>query len=139
MAHEAVLVVETGPPITFACDDSDSFEKGAFAVLEDEMKADPHADDDTQSACAGIVASEKVANNGITHVSIYREGIFRAWCSGTVAIGSPIALSDTTNFFTFANGPSVSGSKIIGNILGAGGTNEQVLIDLNIGAGGSMN
>jgi len=99
MTNEAVLNVETGLPINFTCADGTGIEKGAICKMSSPMTA-ALADGDNDIV-AGIVQSEKKASDGITSVAIYRQGVFRVTCSGSLSAGDPVvtgASSGGTNY-----------------------------------------
>ena len=77
MADEAVIVEllgNGGDPIQYVCVDGDAFPKGTILKLSDNREADLSAADG--NVCAGILAHEKVANDGSLTVSCYTNGIF---------------------------------------------------------------
>lgn len=90
MANEATLVFMTGQPIPFTVADATAITKGALLKLTDPMTAilATAAND----ACAGIAAADKIANDGVTKLAVYREGIFKVFASGSVVAGSAVKL-----------------------------------------------
>jgi hypothetical protein len=82
---QATLVYETAVPISFNCASAAAFEKGDFVTLTgapgNMVVALTSADNDI---FGGIVAEEKIANNGTT-VSVYRHGYFKVEVGGAGA------------------------------------------------------
>ena len=92
MANEAVLKVETHIPINFTCSTTATIEKGAICKLTSPMTAS--LSDGAADIVAGIVQSEKLAADTTqTSVAIYRGGIFRVTCSGSISAGGPVQTS----------------------------------------------
>ncbi len=128
MANEAVLMIETGPPIPFTVADGTGIEKGTILKMTDPMTA-VLADGDND-VFAGIAAEEKIANDGKTTLAVYRQGIFRV-LSGTasILIGSPL----DTQGASAANEVGVAAANaenIIGISLEAAGDTETFLMEL---------
>jgi len=95
MANEAVLKVETHIPINFTCSTTVTIEKGAICKMTSPMTASL-ADGDADIV-AGIAQSEKLAADTTqTSVAIYRGGIFRVTCSGTINDGDPVMTGAST-------------------------------------------
>ena len=88
MANEAVLVVETEVAQNYTCADGTGIEKGAICKLTSANTASL-ADGDNDIV-AGIVKTEKIASNGTTQVAIYRGGVFRVKCCGSLSAGDPV-------------------------------------------------
>ena len=89
MANEAVLKVETHIPVNFTCSTTATIEKGAICKLTSPMTA-VLADGDADIV-AGIAQSEKLAADTTqTSIAIYRGGIFRVYCSGSISAGGPV-------------------------------------------------
>ena len=80
MANEATLWMEYSPPIPFTCTNATGIEKGTVLQLTDPMTASA-ADGTLGDPVAGICASEKIASDGTTKVSVYRSGIFKMTAS----------------------------------------------------------
>ena len=135
MANEAVLLFETEPPIPFTVANAGAHEKGALMKLLDPMTAS--GSNLNGSPTAGIVAVEKIANNGKVKVSIYRRGIFKMTASGAINIGEPIMAGTTTNpnVISVANLLNLSGARIIGHALETAADGETLAVALDVGAG----
>lgn len=134
MAFEATLVYETAPPIQLTVADGTAITKGALLKLTDPATAIiSTANDDI---VAGIAATDKIASDGVTQLAVYRRGVFKVKCSGSVTVGDPLALFTTsqTNHVASklnANMIQLSGSKIIGTALETATTGETLLMELN--------
>lgn len=81
MALETQIIFQTGLPIPMTCADGATIEKGAILTLSDPMTVASCVTDN--AIVAGIAAEEKIANDGKTTISVFREGIFR----GTIGAG----------------------------------------------------
>lgn len=89
MSNEAVLKVETHIPINFTCATGTTIEKGAICKMTSPMTAS--TSDGANDIVAGIVQSEKLAAETTQDsVSIYRGGIFRVLCHGSITSGDPV-------------------------------------------------
>lgn len=88
MADEAVLIFETALPIPFTVADNAAIAKGALLKLTDPMTAiiSTGADD----VMAGIAAEAKIANDGVTKLAVYRQGVFRILAGGAIALGENV-------------------------------------------------
>jgi len=111
MTYEATLLFETHIPIPFTVADGATIEKGTLLALSDPMTAAAHASD--EQVFAGILRSEKVANDGCITADVYRGGIFKVTASGAIAVGETCALSSLANKVKKADA-TCSGSKTIG-------------------------
>jgi hypothetical protein len=135
MADEATLIYERSLPISFTCSNTVGIEKGTWLVVSDPFTAAAHAS--IGQMCAGICAVEKIANDGLTRVAVYRDGVFKVIASGSIAVGEPLALSTYPNRVLQATGGSgaYSGSKVVGVALETAADGESFLMDLRIGGG----
>lgn len=98
MANEATLRVKTGLPIQLKCADGTGIEKGATVALTGDFTVSA-AGTTVGLPAGGIVAGEKIASNGQTYASVYREGIFLVTLSGSGSKGDPITNSSVQNYF----------------------------------------
>jgi hypothetical protein len=94
MANEAVLRIEKSLPIPFTISDGTAVAKGALLTLSSPMTASAATAD---GYVAGIAAQEKIANNGITSIAIYRDGIFLMYCSAAITAGQAVAMTGSGN------------------------------------------
>lgn len=134
MANEAVLVLETQPAISFLCANGTGIEQGAICKLANPMTAS--ISDGDADYVAGIVKTEKIANDGKTKVSLYREGIFKIYVSGSVTAGQAVMTSSSTNGANIcvASTASAVGSKTLGIALdNHSGASSQIRIELKPG------
>lgn len=130
MANEAVLVQEYSLPVNFTCADGTGIEQGAICKLSDPMTA--ALSDGDEDYIAGIVQTEKIASDGTTSVSLYRDGIFRMKLSGSVTAGQTVAKAANSNVVKVADATCV-GSKTLGIALEDGTEGESILIELKPG------
>jgi hypothetical protein len=135
MANEAFLRDRLDNPIDFTVADGTGIEKGALLKLTDPRTAS--LADGAGDVIAGIAAREKVANNGITQLAVFRKGIFDMLASGAISVGQPVmsAASTTPNAVKLAGGALVSGASIIGHALETATDGEVIQIYVNIGGG----
>jgi len=128
MVREATLIVETELPIGFTCANGTGIEKGTILKMADPMTAS-YANA-TNQIPAGIAATEKIASDGKTKIGVYRHGIFKGTCSGSIAIGDPVITAETNFIMT---GLAQSGVNRLGTALEAGAATETILFELNPG------
>jgi hypothetical protein len=115
MANEAVLFIETAPPVPFTVANGTGIEKGALCKLSDLMTAATSTA--VNDEVAGIAASEKIINDGKVRLGIFREGYFKVKASGSIGIGDPVGLSTTTEtntVYTLTGVANLSGSVCLG-------------------------
>ena len=95
MANEATLVFQTEQPIPFTVSDSTAITKGAILKLTDPMTA--ALADGVGDIPAGIAAADKIANDGVTKLAVFRGGIFKVYASGSVTAGDPLMIEPVPN------------------------------------------
>jgi len=107
MANEAVLFYETHQPIQMTCANGTGIEKGALLSLSDPMTATGASV--STAAHAGIAHSEKIANDGITKLSVYRGGIFKVTALGPVTVGEGVVFEADNKVSAMATGQTQRG------------------------------
>ena len=122
MANEAVKRYDAsyaGSEVKdFTIGDGNTFLKGSIMSLNDPRLASGVTA--IATPCAGILARDKVAGDGRTRVSVYRDGDWDVVASGTIPIGAPICTSAVQNIVQSALGvTAASGAAIIGYALEA--------------------
>lgn len=126
MANEAVLVVETHLPINYTCSTTVTIEKGAICKNTNPMTA--LLSDSANQIVAGIAQSEKLAaETSMNSVAIYRGGIFRVTCSGSVSAGDPVTTGATANYVVTA---TANDENILGIMLEDGTEGQTKLMEL---------
>lgn len=126
MANEAVCVVETHLPINFTCSTTATIEKGTICKMTSPMTAS--ASSSANDIVAGIVQSEKLAaETSQNSVAIYRGGIFRVKCSGSVSDGDPVTTGATANYVLKA---TINDENILGIMLEDGTEGQTKLMEL---------
>jgi hypothetical protein len=95
MTNEAILRQEYSLPVNFTCADGTGIEQGAILKLSDPMTA-ALADGD-EDYVAGICHTEKKIGDGNTSVSVYIDGVFSIYVSGSVTAGQAVATSASTS------------------------------------------
>mgnify|MGYP001563982067 CR=1 FL=1 len=138
MANEAVLRTELALPIQMTVNNSQAIEKGAFLRLFDPRVASGAGIDLTGQQCAGIAAGEKILNDGVTTLAIYRDGVFDVHASGAVLIGDAVMMAEANDVMSMPNSAASGAmiadlsSKRIGTALEAATDNETFQIHLRI-------
>jgi hypothetical protein len=94
MANEHVLWIETHPPISFTVSDSTGIEQGTLMTLSDPMTVAASAA--KEAVTAGVLASEKIASDGILKASVYTRGYFKATASGSITAGDALISTNAT-------------------------------------------
>jgi hypothetical protein len=125
MAKEAVLLVETHPPISMICADGAGIEKGALLVLNDDYTVTAH-DGTANASFAGIAGAEKIASDGNTHIPVYRSGIFKLTANAAITVGDALAFDAVANTVKAAVAANV-GADIIGVALETCNTQNDVI------------
>ncbi len=125
MANEAVLIVETGPPMFFTVADGTGIEKGTLLKMTDPRTAIIHTS--SADAVAGIAAEEKIASDGKTTLAVYREGQFRVLASGAITVGDAVGVGDTAND---THAVPINHEFVLGIALETAANNETYLIEL---------
>lgn len=138
MANEAVLQYETELPIPFTVSNTVTIEKGSLLALYDPITASGSYG--VNDPVAGIAASEKIANDGVTKLAVYRGGIFKVYLSGACTAGDILILAESGNNYVrnlnlAASGSSVipSGCRILGYALETGAVGESILCEVTAG------
>jgi hypothetical protein len=131
MAYEATLVTRTHHPINMVVSNTTGIEKGTVLKITDLNTAIATSAPNDQFA--GIAAAEKIANDGVTNLAVYRGGRFKMYLSGACTVGDPL-ITDYNNYVKSAvasTGATLSGSRIIGTALETGATGNTILVELN--------
>jgi hypothetical protein len=129
MANEAVLVEETEQAENWNCVDGTGIEKGAICKFG-STDGSAILEDGDGNRMAGIVKTEKIADDGTLSVSIYRGGKFRVFCHGTIAKGAPVrtnASSGATNGVILA---ATNDENILGTMWEAATDGESKIMEL---------
>jgi hypothetical protein len=125
MANEHVLVYEKELPLSITVADGAGIEKGTLLKFADPFTAAAATAD---TAICGVLAQEKIANDGRTQASVYQRGIFKATLSGSVTAGQALAASGG-NIVKVATAADV-GAKTLGIALETGTDGETILYEL---------
>jgi len=126
MANEATLIFETGLPIPFTVSESTGIEKGSLLKMTDPMTAIINSG--VEDIVAGVAAAEKIASDGHTKLSVYREGIFKVLGSGAITVGDSVILAAAANTVVTA---AVNSEDIFGTALETATDGETLLVELN--------
>jgi len=134
MADEAIvtdLLGNDGDRISYTVDVTHAIEKHSLMVLTDPRTAIIHAAVDTPFI--GILAAEKVANDGVTQVSLITNCIAKLIVAGggSTTIGDDVALSGTVNKIDLATGTDKEKGWVVGKALEDGAAGESVLVRIN--------
>lgn len=133
MANEAVLVTRTEFPLSMTVSNTNGIEKGTVLVMSDPNTAAAHSA--VNQNFAGIAAMEKIANDGVTSLAVYKRGRFKMTLSGSATVGDPLVLDAVANMVKSAvaiGAAGLSGSKIIGRSLETGTTGETILVEVDV-------
>ena len=113
MTNECILLIETELPIPMKCADGTGIEKGTTLKLSDLMVV-AKADGDNDFV-GGIAGTEKIADDGMVGIDVYRGGIFRGKASGSIGVGDSLGFdADSNQLISSVNTDTLSGSKVVG-------------------------
>lgn len=131
MAFEAVIVEllgNNGDPVEYTVADATAITKGTIMELEDPrtMKKVSGAG----VVIAGIAVADKVANDGLTTLSVYTNGIFDLTVDtgATATLGTYVRSSAATNEVTVATSLDNETGKAIGKALETGSADEVISV-----------
>lgn len=133
MADEASISLELEPAVNMTCADGTGIEQGAICKLADPLTAS--LSDGDEDDIAGIVKTEKVADDGTLSVALYRRGWFVVTLSGNGTTGQAVSshsLSGGSNIVATSTATAV-GSKTLGLLLQDGTDGDRVLMELKPG------
>ena len=131
MANEAVLINEIDRPLSFKVADGTAITKGSILKLTNPRTA--IITSAAQDILAGIAWGDKIASDGVTQLAVYRKGVFRMYCSGSVTTGDMLVTDTFPNFVKLA--PALtSGSQFIGMALQDGTTGQQIEVLVSVGS-----
>lgn len=127
MANEAVLIIETAPPLPFTCADGAGIEKGTLLKITDpNTVAATSADGDK---FIGVAAEEKIANDGNTKIAVYTEGVFRMKDSGAGVTAGTMLKVNGANLVATADEAGAQGqSEVVGLALETAAANDTLLV-----------
>lgn len=128
MANEHTLHYETHLPIQFTCADGAGIEKGTLLKLSDPLTVE--AADGNNDIVGGVAATEKIASDGKTKISVYRGGVFKATASGSITVGNPLVVSGPTANNLLEAG-AVDDENVVGIALETASDGETFLYELN--------
>lgn len=128
MANEATMEIEYSPPINFSVLNATGIEKGTVMKLSGQMYA--VASDAHNDLIAGILAKEKIASDGKTTASVYRDGVFKVTLSGAASYGDALVSAGYQNKVRLLKQESLSGHRVIGTAMESGADAETILMEL---------
>lgn len=130
MALELELFVETHLPVQFACADGTGIEKGSLLKIADGMVASITAGD--TDPIIGVAAGEKIAGNGQVFVSVYTQGIFKAYAGlAGVTVGLAVISDTATGAANELVDADVNSENIAGRALSTAADGVQFVFQLN--------
>lgn len=133
MVNEAIIIelFKGGRPIRYTCADGTAIAKGTMLQISGDRTVSAHSA--LNQPIAGIASSEKVINDGSTHISAYTNGIFdlKATASGITPLGNICAASANANQIVAADGDDLIQSSEIGQCLEAHGNSEVAAVRIN--------
>lgn len=115
MANEATLIMEFLPALNMTCADGTGIEQGAILKLSDPMTA--AISDGDVDAVAGILKTEKIANDGKTFCAVYRSGIFDIYASGSITAGDAVVTDSSTSGANIVKKADTNEEHILGTAL----------------------
>lgn len=135
MTNEAVIVEllgdPKGKPISFTCADGVGIEKGTILWFYDNRTCSGASV--TGSPFAGIASTEKVANDGSTHIGCWTCGIFDLTVNSSVGvtIGAYVSLSGA-NLIKNATEAEIAAGGAIGKSLETGSASEVIQVAVGL-------
>ncbi len=131
MADEAVIVEllgNGGDVISFTVSDSVGIEKGAIMKMTDPRTM--AQSDGAGDVVAGILVSEKVANDGNTKVGVYTNGIFdlKVEAGGAGTLGKFLRTAATVNTVKDQTTLDHETGKAVGKALEDGSASEVIQV-----------
>ena len=129
MANEWVLIERLSEPIDFTVVDGAGIEKGTLMQLTDPRTA--AAVTASGQLIAGVLAREKIANDGRTRSPLFQSGVFRVHSSGATVLGEGFQSATPLNSVTgYAGG---KGRRLGGTALQTIADNGTGHVHLNLG------
>jgi len=134
MANEATIRVRRSDPIDMQCADGTGIEKGTLVQISgDRIVSASSADGEF---FFGVVAREKVANDGRTNIPVFVDGIFditTVASPSAIAVGEPVKLAGA-NLVNLADDSTVGNKfEVVGMALEAVAATVQETIQVDIG------
>ena len=62
----------------------------------------------------GIAGSEKIAEDGMVKIDVYRGGIWRGTASGSIVAGDQLVTTVTNHLVALQDSTDLSGSRVVG-------------------------
>lgn len=122
MANELTKITLTnsnGNIRTFTCANATGITKGTLLKLTDPNTA--IISSAVGDAICGVASEEKEASDGATTIGAWTDGVFKAYASGAITVGSPLMSAADANYpnyvKTAAAVSTASGAQIIGYAL----------------------
>lgn len=129
MANELTLVYETERPIDFIIATATAVEKGAILKFADPMTVTTTAGDN--DIIAGVAAEEHIANSGVTHIGVYRGGVFKATAgTGGVTAGVAVVTDSATSAVNKLADAAVNEENVFGISFETALAGETFLVEL---------
>jgi len=133
MVSGAILRQRTEDPIDFECADQLAFEKGAILAMDTANSREVSGAVLIGAPCAGILAREKIANDGRTRVAMFQRGVFSVVASGAIKVGDPVSIAGGAVEPANENSTGdASGARIIGHALETAAHTEYFQIKLTL-------
>lgn len=121
-----------GQQVRYTIADGTSVSKGQPLSLSDPRTV--VATTGVGAAAAGIAAEDHFANEGVTSISVWQQGIFEAKASGAIGVGEPIYFVENNYVATTAGllNSSASFAFVAGRAIEAADDEEIINIRLNL-------
>lgn len=110
----------------FIIADGTGVEKGTLMYLSGDRTVSAHSA--ANQPIIGVLAREKIVNDGRTQIAVDQGGVWDATCSGAVVLGSPVMSAGEANMVKQAT--TTSGGFAFGRALEAGTSGETIQIQL---------
>src|SRR3990167_2011735 len=130
MANEAILRTETELPVNMTVDNATAIEKGTLLQVSDANAV--HVATGSGVAFAGIAASEKSANDGITSIAVYKRGKFdlvQVSGAASITVGQIVSLSGQ-NLIKTATEAEIAAGGAVGKAMETATGNERIQVML---------
>jgi len=133
MANEATIIEllgNGGDPIRVTVADGTGIEKGTLMQLSSDPRTATASSADGETFI-GVAAEEKTANDGVTEISVYTNGIFDMTDSGSgVGVGEMVKLNGANLIATADETGAQAEAEIVGQALEEASNSEVIAVKI---------
>lgn len=133
MANEAVLIEllgKDGDPMQFNVADGTAITKGTLMYISSDPRT-MLASSATSQYFVGVLAADKVANDGQTKMAVYTHGVFDMTDSGAgITIGTRCQLAGANTIKSADDAGANGETEVVGQVLEAAGAAEVVAVKI---------